>query len=421
MEPTGIEQTTVTRSRGGAEMDQTFCFIGDPGPRRAQRLEILRAAGLKPVRINPCVRELEGLETELPAALVIGAEVVDRSGLMAELRQRPLLDAVPIIARVREPDPDDIERAFADGADDILVDGAEAQFEALIASFGRADSWGEVRAPSGLVLLANEDREERIRLGSVLRHGGFDIHFAADLEEMDRWLSEGQAPRAVVASASLPGGSLSDAVQRLASKHRIPSPWVIVNADHSARVDAGDATGAKVVYDTGHDPERLTFLMNELLAPAPPEGRRTPRLLYESAVEFTHEGSNEKFYGYSYNVNSGGMFVRTLTPPPRQSRVRVGFRPPCGSGQVTGEAQVVWISEFRGNGTATSPAGMGVRFVDWAPADRAGFEGGYRALLEMHGGHRSVANEVSNRDARPTTPPCASAPEPWSRTKHVTA
>lgn len=402
-------------------MDQTFCFIGDPGPHRIQRLEILRAAGLKPVRINPCFRELEGLETELPAALVVGAEVVDRSSLMAELRQRPLLDAVPIIARVREPDPEEVEKAFADGADDILVDGAEAQFEALIASFGRADRWSAVRAPSGLVLLANENREERIRLGSVLRHGGFDIRFAADLEEMERWLSEGQAPRAVVASASLPGGSLSDAVQRLTSKHQMPSPWVIVNAERSAHADPSDRPAAKVVYDTGHDPERLTFLMNELLAPAPPEGRRTPRLLYESTVAFTHEGSDDNFYGYSYNINSGGLFIRTLTTPPRQSRVRVRFRPPCGSGQVTGEVQVVWISEFRGNGTATSPAGMGVQFVDWAPADRAGFEGGYQALLEMHGGHRSVVTEAANRDARPTTPPCASSNGSWSTGKRATA
>jgi CheY-like chemotaxis protein len=421
MKPTKIKQTTATRSEGGAEMDQTFYFIGDPGPHRVQRLETLRAAGLKPVRINPCIRELEGLETELPCAVVVGAEVIDRSALMAELRQRPLLDAVPIIARVREPHGDEIEQAFADGADDIIVDGAEAQFEALIASFGRIDSWSAVRAPSGLVLLADEDRQERIRLGSVLRRGGFDIRFASDLGELEHWLNDGQAPRAVVASADLPGGSLPDYLERLVADHRLHSPCVIVNADRDARVGAGDQTAAAVVYDTGHDPERLSFLMNELLAPAPPEGRRTPRLLYESIAEFIHEGSDETFFGYTYNVNAGGLFVRTLTPPPHQSRVEVRFRPPCGNGRVNAVAQVVWVSQFRGNGTATSPTGMGVQFVDWAPADRAGFEAGYQALLAMHGGQRPVNSATSICDTHPTTPPGPISQEPWSTTKYATS
>ena len=103
MEPTRNDKLQGKRSQGGTEMDQTFCFIGDPGPRRIERLEILRAAGLKPVRINPCQRELEGLESDLPCALVVGAEVVNRADLIAEIRQRASLDGLPLIARVREP------------------------------------------------------------------------------------------------------------------------------------------------------------------------------------------------------------------------------------------------------------------------------------------------------------------------------
>ena len=160
--------------------------------------------------------------------------------------------------------------------------------------------------------------------------------------------------------------------------------------------------------------------MNELLAPAPPEGRRTPRLLYESTVAYTHEGSNEKFFGYTYNINSGGLFIRTLTPPPRQSQISVTFRPPCGKGLVTGTAQVVWVSNYRSEGPSTSPAGMGVQLVGWSPADRAGFEGGYRALLEMHGEHDNDATDAG-RAARPTTPPTASAKSCWAATKNATA
>jgi uncharacterized protein (TIGR02266 family) len=421
MEPTRNEKMQVTRSEGGAVMSQTFCFIGDPGPARIERLEMLRAAGLKPVRINPCQREIEGLESEPPCALVVGAEVVGRADLITEVRQRASLDGVPLIARVRNPLPEDVERAFADGCDDVLVDGAEAQFEALIASFGQTDAWTAVRAPSGLVLLANENRQERIRLGSVLRRGGFDIRFASDLQEMEHWLTDEQAPRAVVASANLPGGSLHRTLERIVTDHRILAPWVIVNADRDGKEAPSSSGGPKVVHDTGHDPERLTFLMNELLAPAPPEGRRTPRLLYESTVEFTHDGSSDKFYGYTYNVNAGGLFIRTLTPSPRQSQVEVAFRPPCGKGLVTGLAQVVWVSKYRTDGPSTSPAGMGVQFVGWAPADRTGFEGGYRALLEMHGVQHTAADKAAANDAKPTVPPSSPATKTWSTAKSASA
>ncbi|MDD5306866.1 MAG: PilZ domain-containing protein, partial [Deltaproteobacteria bacterium] len=84
----------------------------------------------------------------------------------------------------------------------------------------------------------------------------------------------------------------------------------------------------------------------------------------------------------TYNVNLNGLFVRTIAPPPLQSIVECRFRPPCGDGEVALPAQVVWRKEFAAAGKVLSPAGIGLQFLDGAkPADHAGYEAGYQALL----------------------------------------
>jgi CheY-like chemotaxis protein len=388
-------------------MSERFCFIGDPGPHKSGMLETLRSAGLHPTRVEPSAEGIEELLAEPPAAVAIGTDVGNRAALVVGLRERSALDGVPLLARVEEPDSALVEAAFLDGADDVLVDGAIAQFSALVSRISDRDSWDAVRAPAGLVLLADADRKERIRLGHVLRRNGFDLRFAATTSELENWLSEEEEPRAVVASAEIPGGSLAEVFTRIAGERRGRVPWVVVNAVEDVREAIRERSGdsLRVVFDSGRNAERITFLMNELLAPEPQRERRTPRLLYETLVTFVHEESTARFFGHSYNVNLGGVFIRTLTPPPSQSRIEVRFRPPCGRGDVVGVAQVVWRREFASSGGPASPPGVGVQFVEWSPADSAGYEGGYSALLEMHGVETRAPAASDLPTAYPPRPP----------------
>ncbi len=364
-------------------MVQSFCFVGDPGSRKLDMLHSIRDAGLDPVRVEASGEAIADLCEERPMAIAIGSDVEDRSGLMAAVRQHRALDPVPLLACLDMQTPREVERAFADGADDYLVVGECEQLTTLVEVLLNADIWNIVRAPAGMVVLAESRREERIRLGHVLRRNGFDIHYASNVTELEEAVTELE-PRAVVASLDLPGNSILATMHRAAA---VPdsSPWILLDPGlPDRRLSDADVLSSTAVLRIDDDAERLTFLMNELLTPAPPMARRTPRLLYGTPVAYKATVNGKLFHGYSYNVNRGGVFVRSLTPLPRQTLIRMRFRPPFGRGEVAGRAQVMWVRGFAESNGAASPPGMGVQFVDWDVADRAGYEAGYGALLEQH-------------------------------------
>jgi len=364
-------------------MVQSFCFVGDPGSCKLDMLHVIRDAGLEPMRVKGSGDAIADLCEERPMAIAIGSEVEDRSGLMATVRQHRALDPVPLLACLDLQTPKEVEKAFADGADDYLITEERDQLSTLVEVLLKSDIWNIVRAPAGMVVLAESRREERIRLGHVLRRNGFDIHYASNVTELEKAVTELE-PRAIVASVDLPGNSILATMHKAAA---VPdsAPWILLDPGLQERQLSGaDLLSSTAVLRIDDDAERLTFLMNELLTPAPPMARRTPRLLYGTPVTYKATVSGKLFNGYSYNVNHGGVFIRSLTPLPRQTLIQMRFRPPFGLGEVAGLAQVMWVRGFAESNGAASPPGMGVQFVDWDVADKAGYEAGYKSLLEQH-------------------------------------
>jgi hypothetical protein len=139
------------------------------------------------------------------------------------------------------------------------------------------------------------------------------------------------------------------------------------------------------IFEAEADAEGLTFVLNELLAPPPAGVRRSVRILYGAPASFVHEGGDDWIHGFTYNINLGGVYIRTLTPLPLQTKIELSFRPPFGRGQVIAEAQVVWRKKIGDISGAASPPGMGVQFTKMWQADRAGYEAGYQLLLEQTG------------------------------------
>ena len=364
-------------------MVQSFCFIGDPGSCKLDMLNIIRDTGLEPVRVKSSSEAIADLCEERPMAIAIGPNVEDRSGIMAAIRQHRALDPVPLLACIDIQTPKEVERVFADGADGYLINGELEQLRTLVDVLSKADIWNIVRAPAGMVVLAESRREERIRLGYVLRRNGFDIHYASTVTELEEAVTR-LNPRAVIASLDLPGGSILTTMHKVAV---VPdsSPWILLDPGlQDQQLSGADLLSSTAVLRVGDDAERLTFLMNELLTPAPPMARRTPRLLYGTPVNYETTVNGKLFHGYSYNVNHGGVFVRSLTPLPRLTLIQMRFRPPFGRGEVAGQAQVMWVRGFAESTGAASPPGMGVQFVDWEVADKAGYEAGYGSLLEQN-------------------------------------
>ena len=327
---------------------------------------------------------MQEIGNDIPCCIALCSKVQDRGEILSTIREDARLAQIPVLACLSHPDPIVLEDAFRDGVDDYIVDGAKEQLRAMIAAAKKEDSWKAVRAPAGQVVLAHPDRLERIRIGRVLKRNGFDVHFASSELELESAIDNVNT-RAVIAATDLPGGKLVEVIQKEGEKNQEPCPWIIVAKEHEMkRVDASLPKKPMVsLFEAGLDAEGLTFLMNELLAPAPAGVRKSQRLLYGTPAAFSHEGQDTLFHGYVFNINLGGLYIRTLTPPPLQSRIEVSFRPPFGRGQVVANAQVVWRKQHGDAMGAASPPGMGLQIFDMWAADKAGFETGYQTLLEQ--------------------------------------
>ena len=361
-------------------MSSCFVFVGDPGQNAKEKLGILESIGETARRV-PDPEDVGAIQALMPQAIVVDGEDPELGQHIVSYRERRELSRVPVIARLSAFDPLAVEYVFRSGCDDICVDGSLNQFRALAAVTTRNEDWQTMRAPAGLVVLAHKDRYLRMRIGQVLRKNGFDLHFAGSTDELVD-VVETLKPRAVIAAADLPPRSPITYVPGI--EHQ--APWIILSPPEQMKIleaAVGDADNIKLL-DHSSDAESLTFVLNDFLMPAQKSERRTPRILYGTPVMFMpRDGDrNDEFLGFSYNVNIGGLFVRTLTPPPMQSVLTVRFTPPMGLGTVVLTAQVVWRKEIGSDSGAATPEGMGVQFTDAMPADLAGFEAGYNALRE---------------------------------------
>lgn len=366
-------------------MSHHFVFLGEPGPDAPAMLRALNDAGLAPRRIQIAEDLRSQLVADPPAAVVFGPEIEDRAGLVASLRESSVLTSVPFIGRVAAAHPNSLSQAFRDGMDEYYLDGCSEQFTELANVLGQSERGSTVRAPAGQVILAHPDRLERVRLASVLRRNGYDTHFAGSAEELRSALLE-KRPRAVVASTGLPGVPVVEMVCELDGTELDTIPWVVV-APEQLIDETSEALPAKPqsrILEDGADVEGLTFLMNEMLTPPPVGVRRSPRLLFGAPAAFVNEGGEVVFQGYTYNVSMGGVYLRSLTPFPLQTRITVDFQPPYGRGRVVADAQVCWVKRLGDTGGAASPPGMGIQFLSMDVADDAGFEAGYRRLLDQN-------------------------------------
>ena len=92
-------------------------------------------------------------------------------------------------------------------------------------------------------------------------------------------------------------------------------------------------------------------------AAAPAERRRAPRTPLTLRVDYSTV--DELFSEFTRNVNEGGLFIETETPPPMETRVALEFKLPGSGEPIRARGRVAWI---RDASPEEGPAGMGVEF-----------------------------------------------------------
>lgn len=86
------------------------------------------------------------------------------------------------------------------------------------------------------------------------------------------------------------------------------------------------------------------------------ERRRSPRS--PLVVRVAYSTVDALFSEFSRNINEGGLFIETETPPPTDTRVALQFQLPGCDQPIQARGRVAWIRPASDEG----PAGMGVEF-----------------------------------------------------------
>lgn len=86
------------------------------------------------------------------------------------------------------------------------------------------------------------------------------------------------------------------------------------------------------------------------------ERRRSPRS--PLVVRVSYSTVDALFSEFSRNINEGGLFIETDSPPPTDTRVALEFQLPGCDAPIQARGRVAWIRPA----SAEGPAGMGVEF-----------------------------------------------------------
>ncbi len=79
--------------------------------------------------------------------------------------------------------------------------------------------------------------------------------------------------------------------------------------------------------------------------------RSSPRVLLDIRVTYVFD--NKITPAFTLNISKGGLGIRTMSPVPQNSKIRVRFRLPGGKHEIEAESRVAWSDRL---------IGMGVQF-----------------------------------------------------------
>lgn len=356
--------------------------VGRFGGATAAGLEAAsRAAGLDFNQVDTIVEALSWAEQHDPHSLLLDGANDSLERACLEVRAQVRHALVPIIALSPEVNELAFAEVFSCGGDDVvgLRDTA-----ALTSRLRRLPSapWERPAATEKTALISASDRNRRVVLARVLGNAGYQIRFAVDLEETDRFARDAN-PRLVVVDTELEG--VEDLITRGAPRN-VQTLWIVSTAPRHMRhchAWLRDVPNAAVT-DSFAPPENIVFLANELGRGKGNDQRSSRRLLYGTRVAFRCAGRDEDDFGLSYNVSAGGLYVRSLAPPV-EDRVWLELRPPRTERRVRLEARVCWRRGYGASAMATVPPGFGLEITDGSRTDREAWVAGYRSFADTIG------------------------------------
>ncbi len=291
-----------------------------------------------------------------------------------KLRADPAADAAAMVALLARAGFDAAEVAFLAGADDAAGIDETTDVVRHLRALGSRPPASSI-ALSAVVADGNNAR--RAAIGRLLRRGGFTVRFALD----SSGIAAGIAASSDGATCVVADADLAAAAVRAGAAAAGPI-WVLCaegSALESAR--AASTRGRIAVHDREGAIENVLFHLNELSSAHVADGRASRRVLWSAPLRYRVAGADDGGWGMVFNLNRGGLFLRTIGAPAVGTDLWLEVRPHGASRRVHLEARVVWTKPFGSGGRPLTPPGVGLRTCGATAADQALLDEGYERLL----------------------------------------
>jgi CheY-like chemotaxis protein len=301
---------------------------------------------------------LTWLDGHEPRAVVFDTRIVQAEKLCQKIRAKKKLAGVPLIALVDDTTDAFVERLYGNGADDVI---RVESMPGLVTRLKTLPDVTPTEAKRGIAVIADKEHARCDVFGRVLMNAGYDVKFALDDVAL-KYYTQQSKPRLVVASTEM---SPPKPLIEEARKRGCDAVWVITTPRRELvrQVEALDGVERVTVVANSTAPDNVLFMSNELMRAGEPPARADERILYGAVVGFKAAGSELEEMGFTYNISAGGIFVRTLAPPPEDT-VWIELRPPRGTHRVRLEGRVAWRRFFDPTSPAAVPPGFGVALTD---------------------------------------------------------
>jgi hypothetical protein len=367
------------------------------GPLREAEARAVRGAastlGLEVSTFDSPMALAEALDRRIPVAVLVVAGCDGCVEVMAHLRGQVRFAGVAVLALSEERRDRVFAEVYTQGGDDV-VDGRSLR--GLVTRLRPLAERSDTDAPApqrGCVVVAATDANWRAVVGRMVANAGLLPMFVNNAQDAFDAASAADT-RFVIARDDLPPDGALAAVDRC-RRQAVAVPWVLVAPAKRATALRTSLTHTLVaVVDALAPPDHLLFIANDLGRSQLAERRSTPRLLFRGTVGFRPAGHTDDEVGFTYNVSAGGLYVRTLAPPPSATEVWLEIAAPTLERTVRLVGQVAWRRAFGPNECATVPPGFGVRITAGLPGDVERWaEACYRLGQQMGSGYRVAAWE----------------------------
>lgn len=323
---------------------------------------------------------LEVIDGARPVAIVLDAAHDHAHQTCLTLRKSPALAPVALLGYSQHLSDLHFEEWLTSGGDDLIPHGDVNRLTRRLRGLSPA---AEVRTTHGIAVVADPDQDHRLLIAHVLRNAGYKITFAASAQQI---IKEACAEDAELVICSTRVASDTPGLVRAARAAGILLPWII----SAAPKEMADLRRSVVdlervaVLDAFGPTENLLFLANDHKRAAGAELRLSERMLFGTTVRFRVAGTESDDVGYSFNISTGGLYIRTLAPLENGTDTWIELRPPRTERLVRLEGRVAWKRAHGPNDLATVPAGIGIEITGGSFGDLERFSKGYAAFSREH-------------------------------------